>query len=115
MPRRTAQALSLPPQAKPLTLPGAIAGQTPLPVIGIPIKASALEGIDALLSTVQMPAGVPVATVAIDGAANAAFLAVQILAVSDDALMEKMKAYRAAQTAKVLEADKKMEQVLAEL
>ena len=94
---------------------GAIAGQTPLPVIGIPIKASALEGIDALLSTVQMPAGVPVATVAIDGAANAAFLAVQILAVSDDALMEKMKAYRAAQTAKVLEADKKMEQVLAEL
>ena len=94
---------------------GYIAGQTPLPVIGIPIKASALEGIDALLSTVQMPAGVPVATVAIDGAANAAFLAVQILAVSDDALMEKMKAYRAAQTAKVLEADKKMEQVLAEL
>ena len=90
-------------------------GQTPLPVIGIPIKASALEGIDALLSTVQMPAGVPVATVAIDGAANAAFLAVQILAVSDDALMEKMKAYRAAQTAKVLDADKKMEQVLAEL
>ncbi len=96
-------------------LAGAIAGQTPLPVIGIPIKASALEGIDALLSTVQMPAGVPVATVAIDGAANAAFLAVQILAVSDDALMDKMKAYRAAQTAKVLEADKKMEQVLAEL
>ena len=96
-------------------LAGAIAGQTPLPVIGIPIKASALEGIDALLSTVQMPAGVPVATVAIDGAANAAFLAVQILAVSDDALMDKMKAYRSAQTAKVLEADKKMEQVLAEL
>ena len=96
-------------------LAGAIAGQTPLPVIGIPIKASALEGIDALLSTVQMPAGVPVATVAIDGAANAAFLAVQILAVSDDALMDKMKAYRAAQTAKVLEADNKMEQVLAEL
>ena len=96
-------------------LAGAIAGQTPLPVIGIPIKASALEGIDALLSTVQMPAGVPVATVAIDGAANAAYLAVQILAVSDDALMDKLKAYRASQTAKVLEADKKMEQVLAEL
>ena len=96
-------------------LPGMCAAIFPMPVIGIPIKASALEGIDALLSTVQMPAGVPVATVAIDGAANAAFLAVQILAVSDDALMEKMKAYRAAQTAKVLEADKKMEQVLAEL
>ena len=103
------------PRNRAAHLAGAIAGQTPLPVIGIPIKASALEGIDALLSTVQMPAGVPVATVAIDGAANAAFLAVQILAVSDDALMEKMKAYRAAQTAKVLEADKKMEQVLAEL
>ena len=96
-------------------LAGAIAGQTPLPVIGIPIKASALEGIDALLSTVQMPAGVPVATVAIDGAANAAYLAVQILAVSDASLMDKLKAYRASQTAKVLEADKKMEQVLAEL
>ncbi|MBP3922767.1 MAG: 5-(carboxyamino)imidazole ribonucleotide mutase [Ruminiclostridium sp.] len=89
-------------------LAGAIAGQTPLPVIGIPIKASALEGIDALLSTVQMPAGVPVATVAIDGAANAAYLAVQILAVGDDGLMAKMKEYRAKQTAKVLEADKKI-------
>jgi 5-(carboxyamino)imidazole ribonucleotide mutase len=89
-------------------LAGAIAGQTPLPVIGIPIKASALEGIDALLSTVQMPAGVPVATVAIDGAANAAYLAVQILAVGDDGLMKKMKEYRAKQTAKVLEADKKI-------
>ena len=89
-------------------LAGAIAGQTPLPVIGIPIKASALEGIDALLSTVQMPAGVPVATVAIDGAANAAYLAVQILAVGDEELMSKMKNYRAAQTAKVLEADKKV-------
>lgn len=96
-------------------LAGAIAGQTPLPVIGIPIKASALEGIDALLSTVQMPAGVPVATVAIDGAANAAYLAVQILAVSDASLMDKLKAYRASQTEKVLEADKKMEQVLDEL
>ena len=96
-------------------LAGAIAANTTLPVIGIPIKSAGLGGIDALLSTVQMPAGVPVATVAIDGAANAAFLAVQILAVSDDALMDKMKAYRAAQTAKVLEADKKMEQVLAEL
>lgn len=112
--RRTAQALSLPPQANRSPCRSYRRSDS-LPVIGIPIKASALEGIDALLSTVQMPAGVPVATVAIDGAANAAFLAVQILAVSDDALMEKMKAYRAAQTAKVLEADKKMEQVLAEL
>lgn len=89
-------------------LAGAIAGQTPLPVIGIPIKASALEGMDALLSTVQMPAGVPVATVAIDGAANAGYLAVQILAVSDKELMDKLKAFRAEQTAKVLAADEKI-------
>ena len=96
-------------------LAGAIAGQIPLPVIGIPIKASALEGIDALLSTVQMPAGVPVATVAIDGAANAAYLAVQILAVADDELMAKMKQYRKEQTEKVLAADKKMAEVLETL
>ncbi len=89
-------------------LAGAIAGQTPLPVIGIPIKASALEGVDALLSTVQMPAGVPVATVAIDGAANAGYLAVQILAVSDKELMDKLKDFRAEQTAKVLAADEKI-------
>ncbi len=89
-------------------LAGAIAGQTPLPVIGIPIKASALEGMDALLATVQMPAGVPVATVAIDGAANAGYLAVQILAVGDGALMDKFKAFRAEQTEKVLQADEKI-------
>ncbi len=96
-------------------LAGAIAGQTPLPVIGIPIKASALEGVDALLSTVQMPAGVPVATVAIDGAANAAYLAVQILSLSDDVLMAKFKQYRKAQTEKVLEADKKIQSALNEI
>lgn len=96
-------------------LAGAIAGQTPLPVIGIPIKASALEGVDALLSTVQMPAGVPVATVAIDGAANAAYLAVQILSLSDDELMAKFKQYRKAQTEKVLEADKKIQSALNEI
>ena len=67
-------------------LAGAIAAQTVLPVIGIPCKSNALEGIDALLSTVQMPSGIPVATVAINGGSNAALLAVQILAVSDDAL-----------------------------
>lgn len=96
-------------------LAGAIAGQTPLPVIGIPIKASALEGVDALLSTVQMPAGVPVATVAIDGAANAAYLAVQILSLADDELMAKFKQYRKAQTEKVLEADKKIQSALDEI
>lgn len=93
-------------------LAGAIAGQTPLPVIGIPIKASALEGIDALLSTVQMPAGVPVATVAIDGAQNAAYLAIQMLAISDEALMDKLVQFRNEQTAKVLAADSVIENKL---
>ncbi|MBO4584859.1 MAG: 5-(carboxyamino)imidazole ribonucleotide mutase [Clostridia bacterium] len=85
-------------------LAGAVAARTTLPVIGIPVKASALEGLDALLSTVQMPAGIPVATVAIDGAANAALLAVQILAVTDASLAEKLEAKRAADRADVLAA-----------
>ena len=71
-------------------LAGALAAQTTLPVIGIPVKSSTLDGLDALLSTVQMPSGMPVATVAIDGAANAALLAAQILAVEDGALAEKL-------------------------
>lgn len=91
-------------------LAGAIAANTTLPVIGIPVKASTLDGLDALLSTVQMPAGIPVATVAIDGAANAALLAIQILAVSDDELAEKLTAARAAATEKVLAANKKIEE-----
>ena len=86
-------------------LAGAIAANTTLPVIGIPIKASALEGIDALLSTVQMPAGIPVATVAIDGAENAALLAIQILAVEDKALADKLQNARDAKKAKILETD----------
>ena len=86
-------------------LAGAIAANTTLPVIGIPIKASALEGMDALLSTVQMPAGIPVATVAIDGAENAALLAIQILAVEDKALAEKLQQSRDAKKAKILEKD----------
>ncbi len=89
-------------------LAGALAANTTLPVIGIPVKASVLDGMDALLSTVQMPAGIPVATVAIDGAANAALLAVEILSVSDDALAEKLDAARAAAKEKVLAADKKV-------
>jgi 5-(carboxyamino)imidazole ribonucleotide mutase len=72
-------------------LAGAIAANTTLPVIGIPIKSSALEGIDALLSTVQMPAGIPVASVAIDGSANAALLAIEILSVTEDSLALKLK------------------------
>ena len=86
-------------------LAGALAANTTLPVIGIPIKSSTLDGLDALLSTVQMPAGIPVATVAIDGAANAALLAIQILSVSDTELAEKLSAKRKAAADKVREKD----------
>ena len=86
-------------------LAGSIAANTTLPVIGIPIKSSILDGIDALLSTVQMPSGIPVATVAIDGAVNAALLSVQILAVEDAALAEALRQSRAAAAQKVLEKD----------
>lgn len=84
-------------------LAGAIAANTTLPVIGIPVKSSTLDGLDALLSTVQMPAGIPVATVAIDGAVNAALLAIQIIAVEDVTLAEKLNNARAAAAKKVLE------------
>lgn len=83
-------------------LAGAIAAATTLPVIGIPIKSAQLGGMDALLSTVQMPSGIPVATVAIDGAVNAALLSVQILAVEDAALAERLDAKRRADAEKVL-------------
>ena len=86
-------------------LAGALAARTTLPVIGIPIKSSTLDGLDALLSTVQMPSGMPVATVAIDGAANAALLAAQILAVSDEELAARLDAVRADQTEAVLRKD----------
>jgi len=85
-------------------LAGAIAAATTLPVIGIPIS-SAMSGLDALLSTVQMPSGIPVATVAVDGAKNAAFLAVQILAVEDPSLAEKLSARRAKNAADILAKD----------
>ena len=87
-------------------LAGAIAANTTLPVIGIPVKSSTLDGLDALLSTVQMPSGIPVAAVAIDGAANAALLAIQILAVSDEELALKLKNARAKASQTVLEKDK---------
>ena len=90
-------------------LAGAIAANTTLPVIGIPVKSSTLDGLDALLSTVQMPSGIPVATVAIDGAANAALLCVQILAVSDNELADKLNASRAEASEKVLEKNKAIE------
>lgn len=86
-------------------LAGAIAANTTLPVIGIPVKSSALNGLDALLSTVQMPSGIPVATVAIDGAANAAELAVQILSVTDESLAKKLAAGREALAAAIEKAD----------
>ena len=89
-------------------LAGAFAAQTTLPVIGIPVKSSTLDGLDALLSTVQMPAGMPVATVAIDGAKNAAILAAQILAVSDPELSAKLDKMRADATAEVLKKDKEI-------
>lgn len=91
-------------------LAGAMAANTTLPVIGIPVKSKYLDGIDALLSTVQMPSGIPVATVAIDGAANAALLSVQILAVTDEALAQKLEAARAAGAVKVLEKNKAIEE-----
>ena len=89
-------------------LAGAIAANTTLPVIGIPIKASVLDGMDALLSTVQMPAGIPVATVAIDGAENAALLAIQILAVEDKELATKLQKARDEKQAKILAVDKEI-------
>ena len=86
-------------------LAGALAARTVLPVIGIPVKSSTLDGLDALLSTVQMPGGIPVATVAIDGAQNAALLAAQILAVSDEALQHKLLDMREEMRRKVLAKD----------
>ncbi len=82
-------------------LAGAVAANTTLPVIGVPLAGSPLNGLDALMSTVQMPKGVPVATMAIDGAANAGYLAVEILALSDIKLREKLKAYKGAERAKL--------------
>ena len=87
-------------------LAGALAANTTLPVIGVPIGSPALEGMDALLSTVQMPGGIPVATVAIDGAKNAALLAVQILAVTEPELAEKLAADRERAAKAVLEKDR---------
>ena len=86
-------------------LAGAIAANTTLPVIGIPCKGPALDGLDALLSTVQMPSGIPVATVGVNGGANAALLAAQILAVEDQELAAKLAAKRAADTEAVLKKD----------
>ena len=89
-------------------LPGVIAAETPLPVIGVPIKGSCLEGLDATLAILQMPPGIPVATVAINGAQNAAILAVQMLALGDAALMEKFVAYKAGLKKKIVKANEEL-------
>ncbi len=89
-------------------LAGALAANTTLPVIGIPCKSKQLDGMDAMLSTVMMPPGIPVATVGVDGAKNAALLAVEILATSDDALAAKLDAARAEATEAVLASDREV-------
>lgn len=92
-------------------LPGVIAASTLLPVIGVPIQSGALSGVDALYAIVQMPKGIPVATVAINGSANAALLAVQMLAMSDAALRQALQNYRRKMAAAVLDKDRKLQQM----
>lgn len=91
-------------------LAGVVAGHTTLPVIGVPLKSNALEGVDALLSTVMMPSGIPVATVAIDGSKNAAYLAAQILAVGDEELAKKVLEIRQKQSVAVLVKDQELQE-----
>ena len=95
-------------------LGGVLAAHTTLPVIGIPIKSSTLDGLDALLATVQMPSGIPVATVAINGAENAAILAVQMLALSDEKLAAQLDEMKDKMNRAVIEKDAKLQQELAE-
>jgi 5-(carboxyamino)imidazole ribonucleotide mutase len=90
-------------------LAGVVAAHTTLPVIGIPVKSSTLDGLDALLSTVQMPAGIPVATVAIDGADNAGILAAQILSLEDASLVEKLTKMKEDMTEQVIQKDKQLQ------
>lgn len=96
-------------------LAGVVAGHTTLPVIGIPCSSNNFDGLDALLATVQMPSGIPVATVAVDGAKNAAILAVQILALSDNALAEKLAAAKQEMIDQIAEKDKKLQKEIEAL
>lgn len=96
-------------------LGGVLAANTTLPVIGVPLKSAALEGVDALLATVMMPSGIPVATVAIDGSKNAAYLAAEIIALSDEDLAKKIADDRKQQSEAVLEKDKNIMNKLKEL
>ena len=92
-------------------LPGVIAAETPLPVIGVPIKGSVLEGLDATFAILQMPGGIPVATVAINGALNAAILAMQMLALGDAAIMAKLEAYKQGLKQKIVKANEDLAKV----
>ena len=92
-----------------------LAANTALPVIGVPCKGGALAGVDALYATVQMPTGIPVATVAIDGGSNAAILACQMLALSDAELMQKIKDYKASLASSLAERDARLQQKIAEM
>lgn len=92
-------------------LPGVIAAETPLPVIGVPIKGSVLEGLDATFAIMQMPPGIPVATVAINGALNAAVLAMQIMSNGDKALQEKVVAYKQGLKGKIVKANKDLAEI----
>ena len=96
-------------------LAGALAARTVLPVIGVPVRSSTLDGLDALLATVQMPSGIPVATVALNGAKNAAWLAAEILALNDDALAEKLEAERVAMAQQIAAKEEKLQNELNEL
>ncbi len=96
-------------------LAGAFAGNSTLPVIGIPLKGGAMDGLDALLATVQMPSGIPVATVALNGAKNAAVLAAQILAVSDDELASRLDGDREIMAAQIAAKEDKLQQELTQL
>ena len=99
---------------KAAQLGGFLADHTTLPVIGIPVKSSTLDGLDALLATVQMPKGIPVATVAIDGADNAAILAAQILGVADEKIAEKLSEMKDNMEKEVMEKDRKLREKLAD-
>ncbi len=92
-------------------LPGVIAAETPLPVIGVPIKGSVLEGMDATMAILQMPPGIPVATVAINGALNAAVLALQMMAVGDDTLKEKVISYKQGLKKKIVKANQDLAEI----
>ena len=96
-------------------LGGVLAAHTILPVIGIPMKSSTMDGLDSLLSTVQMPSGIPVATVAIDGATNAALLAIQMLALSDEALSDKLLAYKKKMAEKVEKANERINEEIKDI